>query len=90
MRFIQKKINEILTRQNNKGFETYGHYLEDAADEEFDWENMLIEELIDAIQYSIKENMRLKSLVTKLGIENNKLRNLSEKTTDRFQQIEPL
>lgn len=69
MRVIKKKIIEILDQQEQKGITTYGHTLEDCPDEDYDWDIMALEELIDALQYQIKENIRLKRIIYQLQKE---------------------
>jgi NTP pyrophosphatase (non-canonical NTP hydrolase) len=60
LRIIKKIINDLLDRQEEKGVKTYGHTLEDCPDGDFDWQQMTIEELIDALQYQVKLNLMLK------------------------------
>ena len=60
MRKIKQIINDILDRQEKKGIETYGQSLEDCPDDEYDWDQMTLEELIDALQYQVKQNLYLK------------------------------
>jgi hypothetical protein len=60
LRVIKKIINDLLDRQEEKGIKTYGHTLEDCPDGDFDWQQMTIEELIDALQYQVKLNLMLR------------------------------
>jgi hypothetical protein len=60
MREIKRIINSLLDRQEKKGIATYGHSLEECPDDKFDWQQMTIEELIDALQYQVKLNLYLK------------------------------
>jgi NTP pyrophosphatase (non-canonical NTP hydrolase) len=60
VRKIKQIINDLLDMQEQKGIQTYGHSLEDCPDDKFDWQQMTIEELIDALQYQVKFNMYLK------------------------------
>ena len=53
-------IEAVLDMQNEKGFEKYKETLDDVEFDEYDWNVMVIEELIDAMQYMVKENERLK------------------------------
>lgn len=63
MRAIKQRIIDILDRQEKKGFATYGRSLENAHFDEngepYDWNLMALEELVDALQYMIKENLAL-------------------------------
>src|SRR5699024_5828219 len=52
-------IHSVLDKQTDKGVNKYGHTLEECPVDKFDWQSMLIEELIDAIQYQEKEMDRL-------------------------------
>jgi len=53
-------VGTQLDKQNAKGFEKYKETLDDVEYEEYDWNVMVIEELIDGMQYMIKENLRLR------------------------------
>lgn len=55
-----------LVEQNEKGIVKYGKNIDEAIDGNYDWNTMVIEELVDGIQYVVKENVRLKGI-----IENN-------------------
>jgi hypothetical protein len=59
MREIKRRIIEILDAQEQKGIATYGHTLEDARPQDWNWDRMALEELIDALQYQIKQNLLL-------------------------------
>jgi len=52
-------IAKQLDRQNKKGYETYGTTIDQAKDEEYDWNRMALEECIDALQYLVKRNKEL-------------------------------
>jgi len=67
MRKIKQMINDVLDKQEQKGIKTYGQTLEDCPDYAYDWQNMALEELVDAVQYMAKENLRLQKLA---GDEN--------------------
>jgi len=60
-------ISTLIDERNDKGFETYKETLDDAPFENYDWNMMVIEELLDGMQYMVKENERLRE-------ENNWLR----------------
>lgn len=57
------KFTLQLNSQCEKGFNKYGHSLDDCPPESYDWRSMLIEEMIDALQYQEKEIQRLQSLL---------------------------
>lgn len=45
-----------IKEQSSKGFEKYGHYIDECPKDKFNWTNMALEELIDFWVY--KEKMR--------------------------------
>lgn len=53
---IEQHINE----QNAKGMKNYGQTLDECPADAYDWQNMIIEELIDALQYQQKEIKRIR------------------------------
>ena len=57
---IRDTINRVLDRQNQKGLSTYGRTLDECPDGDYDWKEMALEELIDALQYLSKENVILR------------------------------
>ena len=57
---IRDTINRVLDRQNQKGLSTYGRTLDECPDGDYDWKEMALEELIDALQYLSKENAILR------------------------------
>lgn len=59
---ILQTIGNLINGQNNKGLKKYGHSLEKCDPDEYDWNVMIIEELIDALQYQHKENQRLREM----------------------------
>lgn len=56
-------LEQQLDGQNEKGMKTYGQTLDDCPPEDYDWQQMLNEELIDALQYQQKEIRRLRGLL---------------------------
>ena len=56
---ILENIGNLIDQQNAKGFATYGQSLEDCPTEKYNWQNMLVEELIDGLQYQQKEIQRI-------------------------------
>jgi NTP pyrophosphatase (non-canonical NTP hydrolase) len=74
-------ISERLGERNDKGFETYKETLDDVPFENYDWNQMLIEELLDGMQYQQKENQRLKQELKELkGMKLNEFQRISERT----------
>jgi NTP pyrophosphatase (non-canonical NTP hydrolase) len=71
LRIIKKIINDLLDRQEEKGIKTYGQTLEDCPDGDFDWQQMTIEELIDALQYQVKLNLLLKKNLLSNRVDTN-------------------
>ena len=60
---IMRRIVAQLENQTEKGLNKYGHTLDDCPDNKFDWRLMIIEELVDCIQYQQKEIIRLERLL---------------------------
>jgi hypothetical protein len=58
---LKQKFAEQLDAQCAKGENKYGHALDTCPDNSFDWRDMLIQELIDGLQYQEKEIRRLKT-----------------------------
>ena len=56
-------INQGLDQQNQKGLINYGQTLDDCPDGDYDWNQMTIEELLDALQYQVKENNILRKKI---------------------------
>ncbi|MGG1481441.1 hypothetical protein ABE402_11110 [Bacillus smithii] len=57
---VMDMLEEQIENQLNKGYSKYHQTLDDCPDEAYDWNSMLIEELIDGIQYLVKQNGILK------------------------------
>ena len=57
---VVRLIVEKLAHQNSKGLEKYGKSVDEVGDDEYDWQEMAMEELLDGIQYVIIENGRLR------------------------------
>ena len=75
-------IKALMDAQNEKGLKKYGQSLDDCPSYQHDWKIMIIEELIDALQYQQKEISRIKqngsmsldnltNLITDWAIERN-------------------
>lgn len=54
-------VENTLDKQNEKGMSKYNITLDECGENNWNWSEMIIEELIDALQYSIKENNRLRA-----------------------------
>lgn len=52
-------VSLCLNKQNDKGLKTYGAPLDLANDKNYNWDKMTLEEVIDALQYQVKENIKL-------------------------------
>src|SRR5690625_6365970 len=57
---ILNTISNHIDKQTEKGMNTYGQSLDDCPINKYDWQQMIIEELIDALQYQQKEITRIK------------------------------
>ncbi|MGG4011439.1 hypothetical protein [Bacillus smithii] len=57
---VMDMLEEQIENQLNKGYSKYHRTLDDCPDEAYDWDSMLIEELLDGIQYLVKQNGILK------------------------------
>lgn len=56
---ILETIGKLIDQQTAKGLEKYDHKLEDCPVNKYDWQHMMMEELIDALQYQQKEIQRI-------------------------------
>lgn len=74
---IIRTIEKLIDAQNEKGLKKYGHTLEDCDPGEYNWGQMIIEELIDALQYQQKEIQRL-HIVADMTL--NEFQELSKRT----------
>ncbi len=57
---VLSTIEQHIEAQNEKGVKNYGQTLDDCPVDDYNWQTMIIEELIDALQYQQKEIKRLK------------------------------
>jgi len=57
---ILETVERVIDKQNSKGLKTYGQTLDDCPINDYDWQHMIIEELIDALQYQQKEIDKIK------------------------------
>ena len=67
---VVRLIVEKLVYQNSKGLEKYGENIDEVGDVEYDWQDMAMEELIDGIQYVLKENGKLRRENETLRVDN--------------------
>ena len=63
---LKEKFNNWLDQRCDKGEATYNHTLDDCPDDKYDWRDMLIEELLDGLQYQEKEIKRLKKALKEI------------------------
>jgi len=75
MIMIARNLNDRIS----KGYETYGQTLDDCPDDAYDWQQMLIEELLDGLQYMAKENAILRKKLSSEIKENLNLKRLLER-----------
>ena len=75
MIMIARNLNDRIS----KGYETYGQTLDDCPDDVYDWQQMLIEELLDGLQYMAKENAILRKKLSSEIKENLNLKRLLER-----------
>ncbi|ARK28752.1 hypothetical protein [Halalkalibacter krulwichiae] len=59
-REILNRIAKQLQAQSEKGLREYGVTIDDASDDQYNWSEEALAEVIDASQYLVKENMRLR------------------------------
>lgn len=57
---VLNTVSKIIDSQNEKGLQKYGESLDECDLNKHDWNLMIIEELIDALQYQQKEINRIK------------------------------
>ena len=60
---VDRAIDEARKIQKNKGLETYNQTLDECPDDAYNWDSETIFELVDALSYQAKENLRLKKLL---------------------------
>lgn len=61
---VVEMIETHLQEQCDKGIHKYGQTIDQAKDQDYNWQGMAMEELIDGIQYLMKENKRLNDEIT--------------------------
>lgn len=67
-------VENTLDKQNEKGMSKYNITLDECPSENYNWSEMIIEELIDALQYSVKENNKQRVELDETKAENLRLR----------------
>lgn len=60
-----EKFTEVLNKQNEKGLEKYGQAL-DPLDRRYDFLEMILEELIDGVQYARAEQLKRKHIAEQI------------------------
>lgn len=74
-------ISTLVDERNAKGFDTYKETLDDVPFENYNWNQMMIEELLDGLQYAIKKNLELEQrLKEQNGMKFNEYQQMSERT----------
>jgi len=67
---VRKLINKLLDERDAKGAETYGTPLDDAV--RYDWQDEVMAELLDGLQYQAKYILELKAKLKLLDNEGTK------------------
>lgn len=60
------KIGKQIDNQIDKGVAKYGQTLDECPTDSYDWQQMINEELIDALQYANKDIRKLRKKVKRL------------------------
>ncbi len=79
---VLSTIERHIEAQNEKGMKNYGQTLDDCPVDDYNWQTMIIEELIDALQYQQKEMGRLNR---QLKLQTTKTESMA-KLTDRYRE----
>lgn len=66
-------IRRQIDNRMQAGIKTYGQTLDECPQDAYDWQQMQIEELLDGLQYALKENKRLRAQVEDLQKKNEKM-----------------
>jgi hypothetical protein len=66
-------ISTLVDSQDVKGYEKYAKTIDEAKDNMWDWNQMALEETVDGMKYLMKENVRLREIVTILKNNNAEL-----------------
>lgn len=67
----------IVDKQDQKGIKKYNMTIDEAADQDYDWNEMALEEGADLYKYLVKENMKLRK-------ENAGLKKIIDKINGYF------
>lgn len=76
---LLQSISEGIDEQNAKGLKNYNQTLDECPIEDYEWNIMQIEELIDANQYAIKQIIKLEAELKCMREENLRLRQTMDK-----------
>lgn len=60
------EYSKVVDSQDDKGIEKYNRTIDDAPDEDYNWELMAIEESVDLNKYLVRRIMQLKKEIMKL------------------------
>jgi hypothetical protein len=60
------EYSKVVDSQDDKGLEKYNRTIDDASDEEYNWELMAIEESVDLNKYLVRRIMQLKKEIMQL------------------------
>lgn len=78
---VKKKIIEILDQRNKKGLETYGETIDECDPPTGNWRQEVIEEVVDALQYSVRQLCETEKLVEIQDNKNTYLTHMMRKLT---------
>lgn len=53
------KIKEVVVKQTEKGIKKYGQTIIECPQNVFNWEEMILEEIIDAVIYKLKRDKKI-------------------------------
>lgn len=74
-------MTERIEQRNEKGYHTYLETLDDVPFENYDWEKMFIEEILDGVQYQQKRILQLEQeLKGNQGMRLNEYQIMSKRT----------
>ena len=82
------EFSKIIDAQDKKGFEKYGRTIDDAIDEEYNWELMALEETADLQEYLVRRIAELQSDNKLLKLETQLLTARLKKATERIEEVE--
>jgi hypothetical protein len=73
---VINEFSKVVDSQDEKGIEKYNRTIDDAKDEDYDWNIMALEESVDLNKYAVRRILQLMKEVNKLKDEVEFLRNL--------------